>query len=255
MKNLFINIFLIFFGLSFNYAQDGVGINIESPKAILDIQSNDNTNSGILFPLIGKFSSINPSEDQNAMLVFLDKDLLDSPGFEGLYFWDNENELWQYIFQSKMLGLNLFKTIINSDTGFPSIAGINSNTNVWFKTNFETIESPDANTKLENGNLIISKTGFYSVFFTGAVYKTKDDTSATPTEVGIFIDSDVTPILSSLAPLPAADNGNRSVNHTISSMIYLEKGQAISVKTKRTTNMTTVMGPASSYSLTLSFLD
>ena len=34
MKNFFINIFLIFFGLSFNYAQDGVGINIESPKAI-----------------------------------------------------------------------------------------------------------------------------------------------------------------------------------------------------------------------------
>ncbi|SFN58909.1 hypothetical protein SAMN05421738_1161 [Algoriella xinjiangensis] len=27
MKNFFINIFLIFFGLSFNYAQDGVGIN------------------------------------------------------------------------------------------------------------------------------------------------------------------------------------------------------------------------------------
>lgn len=252
-KIIFINS-LIFIGINTLSAQTGVGINTEIPKATLEIKAISNQESGILLPNVNQFSETEPGSDQNAMLVFLDHTLEEGAGFEGLYFWDAEENVWQYIFQNKMLDMNLFKTIIQG-IGFSTISASDSNTNVWFKTNFSSIEAPDGNYKLNNGDLIIGKSGNYSLFFTGGVYKGQGSLTATTTEVGIFLNTNTTPTFVSRTPLPSADNGNRSTNHTISEIIYLTIGQRISVKTRRTSNITTVMGPASNYSLTLSYLD
>lgn len=235
-------------------AQTGVGINMPTPQATLDIQPGENGNNGVLFPNVNQFSPTDPSTAQNGMLVFLDRTFNEGAGFEGLYFWDAEEEVWQYIFQSKMLELNLFKTIIEG-VGFPIIAPGNENTGVWFKTNFTSIEAPDGNYKLQNGDLVIGKSGLYSLLFTGGIYKEIGSTSATSTEVGIFLDNNSYPSFNSLTPLPSADNGNRSVNHTISGVVFLNKGQVLSVKTRRLVYSGTNTGPDSNYSLILSYLD
>lgn len=252
IKKLFL--IISFLGFKTISAQTGVGINTDIPNATLEIKAVNNDSDGIIFPTVNQFSTVEPSTNQNAMLVFLDHTLDEGAGFEGLYFWDAEENIWQYIFQTKMLDMNLFKTIVQS-SGFPNISSSDTNTNVWFKTNFTSIEAPDGNYRLDNGDLIIGKTGNYSIFFTGGVYKGQGSTTATQTEVGIFLNNDSDPTFISSTPLPSADNGNRSTNHTISEITYLTKGQRISVKTRRTANITTVMGAASNYSLTLSYLD
>ncbi|MCW3162367.1 hypothetical protein [Chryseobacterium oryctis] len=238
-------------------AQKSVGINTDSPKALLDISSKSiqtpENSAGILFPTVNHFTSDTPGADQNGMLVFLDNNN-EGAGFEGLYFWDNNNESWQYIFQSKILDKNLFKTMVTSP-GFPTIPSGAASTNIWYKTVFSTIEAPNANYTLSNGDLIIGKTGNYSLLFTGGITKGVGETGATSTEVGVFINNSTTPTLISKSPIPSADNANRSTSHTISSIITLTKGQRISIQTRRTSNSSTDVFPASIYTLTLSYLD
>lgn len=252
-KLLLIN-FLILTAIYHTSAQTGVGINTETPQATLDIKGMNQDSDGFILPTVNRFSDIEPGSDQNGMLVFLNRALEEGAGLEGLYYWDADENVWQYIFQNKMLDMNLFTTTIQG-VGFTDIAPDDSNTNVWFKTNFTSIEAPDGNYKLNNGDLIIGKSGNYSLFFTGGVYKGQGSTTATTTEVGIFINDSGEPRFLSRTPLPAADNGNRSTNHTISEIVYLTKGERISVKSRRISNITTIMGPASNYSLTLSYLD
>jgi len=253
-----INIFFLILSLGSLSAQNGVGINTSTPQSLLDIRAKNpdtpENSAGILFPTVSRFSAADPVQNQNAMLVFLDNAGTGAAGFEGYYFWDDNKKLWQYIFQTKILGKNLFKTLA-SGSGFPIISGGATNTNAWFKTTFTALEAPDANYTLQNGDIIIGKTGSYSLFFTGGVYKDLGDITATPTEVGIFIDNAASPALISKTPLPAADNAKRSTNHTISDIITLTKGQRVSVQTRRTALCNTSVGPESAYTLTLSYLD
>lgn len=253
-----ITIFFLILSLESLYAQKGVGINTSAPQSLLDIRAKNTdtpeNSAGILFPVVSRFSVADPVQNQNAMLVFLDNIGTGTAGFEGYYFWDDNKKLWQYIFQTKILGKNLFKTIA-SGSGFPVIASGDANINIWFKAPFTTLEAPDANYTLQNGDIIVGKTGRYSLFFTGGVYKNAGDLGATTTEVGVFINNGATPVLIAKSPLPSADNAKRSTNHTISDIITLTKGQRISVQTRRTNSCNTAVGPESVYSLTLSYLD
>lgn len=254
MKQIFTLILSAFFCIN-SWSQNNVGINTEEPKAVLDINAIVPESAGILVPTIGKFPETDPDTNQNGMLIFLDKEIANSTGFEGFYFWDDENTTWQYIFQTKMVNMNLYKTIVSSEDGFPNIAPGSQNNNVYFKTTLDEIEAPHPDFKLENGNLVIGKTGMYSLYFTGAVYKGEGSTSATPTNIAIFVDGVEVPNLKSNAPLPSADNGDRSVNHTISAVINLTKDQVLSIHTNRETDITTTMGASSPYTLTLTYLD
>lgn len=251
-----ITLFFLILPLGCLFAQNGIGINTNAPQALLDIQAKNTdipeNSAGILFPTVSRFSSVDPDQSQNGMLVFLDN--ASTAGFEGFYFWDDAKKLWQYIFQTKILGKNLFKTIA-SGNGFPVISNSDTNTNVWFKAPFTGLKAPDANYTLQNGDVVVGKTGNYSIFFTGGVYKNTGDLGATITEVGVFINNGVSPVLIAKSPLPSADNAKRSTNHTISNIITLTKGQRISVQTRRINSCTTEVGPESVYTLTLSYLD
>lgn len=253
-----ITLFFLIFSLGSLYAQNGVGINTSSPRSSLDIRAKNpdtpENSAGMLFPTVSRFSAADPGQSQNAMLVFLDNAGTGAAGFEGYYFWDDNKKLWQYIFQTKILGKNLFKTIA-SGIGFPVIASGDANINIWFKAPFTSLKAPDANYTLQNGDIIVGKTGNYSLFFTGGLYKNSGDLGATLTEVGVFIDNGTTPVLISKSPLPSADNAKRSTNHTISDIITLTKGQRISVQTRRINSCDTAVGPESVYTLTLSYLD
>lgn len=251
-----IKYFIVFFILNTVFLQSQVGINTSEPQALLDIYGVGNDTDGVLVPIVNKFSSVNPSIDQNGMLVFLSKaENEETSGFEGFYFWDDENKSWQYIFQSKVLKMNLYKTIVQvkqKNAAFIIPSGINYN-NVWSKTYFDEIESPNANFQLDDGDLVIGKTGNYSVFLTAAVSKGQGSVTATQTESGLFVNGNLH--LISQIPLPSADNYERTVNHTISEIIHLNKGDRISLRIRRRTNIDTEMSINGYPTLIISNLD
>lgn len=71
------------------YAQ--VGINTTNPNATLDITSSNqatpSASDGLLIPKVDNFSAINPSLDQNGMLVFRTSDNI-------FYYWDHSTTSW-----------------------------------------------------------------------------------------------------------------------------------------------------------------
>ena len=86
MKNLYVLVLLVLVN-SFVYAQ--VGINVENPKATLDIGAidiNTPTNSeGLLIPRINDFPSTDPTVDQDGMMVFITGN---GAPLKGIYYWD-----------------------------------------------------------------------------------------------------------------------------------------------------------------------
>ena len=82
--------------LSFSAAFSQVGVNTTDPKAQLDIRSTDQTapsnTDGILIPKIDAFPAINPTINQNGMMVFLTTAV--GPKLPGFYYWDNSSSSW-----------------------------------------------------------------------------------------------------------------------------------------------------------------
>jgi trimeric autotransporter adhesin len=73
-----------------------VGINTTAPKAQLEIKSSNETTpantDGLLIPKINAFPAINPTVDQQGMLVYLTTTVgTNTPGF---YYWNNSNTTW-----------------------------------------------------------------------------------------------------------------------------------------------------------------
>ena len=85
---------LALFCISFVNAQ--VGIGTTTPKSSLDITISDSANpsstDGLLIPRIDVFPTINPTVDQQGMLVYLTTTTgIDLPGF---YYWNNTTTTW-----------------------------------------------------------------------------------------------------------------------------------------------------------------
>jgi len=72
------------------------GINTTTPKATLDVTASNVvaplSTDGLLMPRINTFPAINPTADQNGMLVFLTT--VDGSNSPGIYYWDHSNTLW-----------------------------------------------------------------------------------------------------------------------------------------------------------------
>ncbi|NHN26841.1 hypothetical protein FIA58_014240 [Flavobacterium jejuense] len=77
-----------------------VGINTTSPSAMLDIKSTDYSNpspkDGLLIPRVNNLSQINPSMDQDGMLIYLSNNLIKNSRVypKGFFYWDNSNTDW-----------------------------------------------------------------------------------------------------------------------------------------------------------------
>lgn len=256
MKLTFILISFLY--SSFLFSQAGnIGINTPLPKARLDISAkstiNPENSAGMLFPTITKFPTVDPGTDQNGMLVYLDSALTPNLGASGLYFWDHSNNRWQFIYQTKVLTNNLFKVVYSASPAFSSI----QQPNVWYKTSFNSIDTPDPNFKINtNGDIVIGSTGTYSIIFTGGIKTEASSTSGVRVEIGIFKNTDTSPTFSTQVVLTVPDNLYRSTNTIITGVISLIKGDIITIKTRQTnfvgSNPTV---PATNYSLILSNLN
>ncbi len=70
-----ITLFFLMLPLGCLFAQNGIGINTSAPQAQLDIQAKNTdtpeNSAGMLFPTVSRFSSVDPAQGQNGMLVFL----------------------------------------------------------------------------------------------------------------------------------------------------------------------------------------
>jgi len=78
----------------FSYTQ--VGIGTTTPKSSLDITVSDSANpantDGLLIPRIDVFPVVNPTVDQQGMLVYLTTTV--GTNFPGFYYWDNTSITW-----------------------------------------------------------------------------------------------------------------------------------------------------------------
>jgi hypothetical protein len=76
--------------------QAQVGINTTTPNAQLEIKSSDQANpannDGILIPKVDAFPAINPTIDQDGMLVYLTTDV--GANLKGFYYWDDATTTW-----------------------------------------------------------------------------------------------------------------------------------------------------------------
>lgn len=95
-KNFFAPSFLVFFICLFAVPVTAqVGINNTDPKASLDITASNvatpTNTDGILIARIDDFSLVNPTIDQDGMLVFVTGNGVPTRGF---YYWDNGTTSW-----------------------------------------------------------------------------------------------------------------------------------------------------------------
>jgi len=110
-----------------------VGINTTDPHAQLEIKSTDQANpantDGILIPKVDAFPAINPTIDQDGMLVYLTNDV--GANFKGFYYWDNTNSVWKSISGDKGWSLTG-----NAGTDVATnFIGTTDNVNLVFKRN------------------------------------------------------------------------------------------------------------------------
>lgn len=239
-------------------AQVGVfGVNELNPKATLHIEANDNLNpeigAGILIPSMKVFPSVNPTSDQYGMLVYRSE--VTGSGFEGFYYWDDPNDTWEYIVTSKLNDIDLNKTsAYGSVFETPMIQGNNS----YIKIPFSVIESPKASYSIDaNGDLIIGQTGKYYLSVTGGV--NKENTTQNNSEqitTSVFINNIASTSLVSKTVFPSPFYNERSVTFAISSIVTLQAGDILSIKTKRGSytqlGTLTVNSP---FTIILSYLD
>ena len=99
----FIRIVFVVLVYSTTYGQ--VGINTSNPEALTDIGVSNVTSpsviDGMLIPRIDNFPAINPTNNQNALMVFLNNNIydvnidgLDKNYTKGFYYWDQINGDW-----------------------------------------------------------------------------------------------------------------------------------------------------------------
>lgn len=112
-----------------------VGINTTNPNAQLEIKSSDQANptntDGILIPKVDAFPAINPTIDQDGMMVYLTTDV--GANLKGFYYWDNTNSVWKSVSGDKGWGLT-GNAGTDAATNF---IGTTDNVNLVFKRNNE----------------------------------------------------------------------------------------------------------------------
>lgn len=77
-------------------AHSQVGINTTTPNALLEIKASNQTTpaftDGLIIPRVENFPSVNPSVNQDGMLVYLNTSI--GINLKGFYYWDNASSLW-----------------------------------------------------------------------------------------------------------------------------------------------------------------
>ena len=122
---IFLNSFSIF---------SQIGINTTNPKSTLDIVASDSNSpsntDGILIPRVNNFPAINPTSDQNGLLIYLTTTVgNNAPGF---YYWDNNSVSWSSVTNTKNVWLINGNTNTNPNNNY---IGTKDNTDFIFRRN------------------------------------------------------------------------------------------------------------------------
>ena len=154
-------IFTICFLLTCIFSMAQVGIGTTTPYAQLDVVSNTPGNptniDGVLVPRVSVFPSINPTNFQNGMLLFLTNTAIfasvsRAPGF---YYWDSLTSNWIGIQTNPTTNWNLLgNATTNPSTNF---IGTTDNIDLVFRRNnsragFIGDPTYDASFNYNNGN-------------------------------------------------------------------------------------------------------
>ena len=260
MGNFKQNLVLLFVALNvlFVRGQIGVvGVNIDSPKATLHIESKNNVSpelgAGILIPRVNVFAPINPTTAQNGMLVF--KSQASNSSFEGFYYWDHPNLNWEYIVTEKIVELDLNKS---SAYGTSFQTNIISGNTSFVRVPFQVLDTPQTSYFIDaNGDLNIGQTGLYYLSFTGGVNKPNTGQNLTEEiSTAVFVNDVINNSLVSKSVFPSVLVNNRSVTFSISRIVTLQRGDKVSIRTRRfSSSQLGTLTVDSPFTLILSYLN
>jgi trimeric autotransporter adhesin len=159
MNKLFF-LYLIFLSIT-GYSQ--VGINTTTPASQLDIKAGNPalpTNiDGVLIPRINSFPAINPTLDQDAMMVYLTT--VFSGNQPGFYYWENASSSWVPV--GGRIGWSLNGNTINGATEF--IGTVNDKDIVFKRFNTRAGLIGVTNTSFGEESLKSTNTGLYNAGF------------------------------------------------------------------------------------------
>ena len=226
--------FLFFiFCISVAITKAQIGINTNQPKAQLQVSAKNlvsgELDTGFGVPLLNNFPEINPTAEQNGMLIYLDTTSVSNA--TGYYYWDAATTSWEFMLDNVSKDLDTSKTIVLGTKFSPSnIGGTITRANVPF----EYITTLDASFELSNGGLKVGKTSTYYLTFSGGVVK---DVNAAVFDYSteILINGNPSNNLTSTNSAPANGGGNtRSATFYIATVLNFNKNDIITVRTTKT---------------------
>lgn len=157
-----------------------VGINTTDPHAQFEIKSSNQANpeatDGILIPKVDAFPAINPTVDQDGMMVYLTTDV--GANLKGFYYWDNTNSIWKSVSGDKGWSLtgNAGTDVATNSIGTTDNVGLKFKVNnaqagfidpVLYNTSFGQVAAKSITTGYRNvafgtQSLSSNTTGYYN---------------------------------------------------------------------------------------------
>ncbi|UUV20488.1 hypothetical protein [Paenimyroides aestuarii] len=236
-------------------AQTLTGVGTQTPKAALHIEPQNavtpKSSAGLGIPVLDRFPAINPTNDQNAMLIFL-RNTTDS-NLEGFYYWDAATNSWEYIVDFKTIGLDTSKTIVSGNAFTPNnITGTGTDSRFIPLTIINSLDPSFSLTT--NGGLKVGKTAKYYLIFTGGIYKTASNQASQYT-TDILINGTVG-TLTSVDSAPGGSIDGRSATFYIAAIVNLTKDDVLTIRTTRgSTTIPNTVSVNTPYTLTMINLD
>ncbi|MCX2678363.1 hypothetical protein OOZ15_00270 [Galbibacter sp. EGI 63066] len=263
MRNLVVCLIVFLVSLDITGQTIKTGVGTDLPLAVLDVRAIDpispDNSTGVSIPKVFNFPVVDPIVDQNGMLIFYEKEPLSTDTkLDGFYYWDNPAGNWEYIMQSKSIKLDFSKTIAMGSV-FDNTMGTGSGP---VKTSFTEMDNLDPDYSLNNGDVIVGKSGLHLIYLTAGVTKKQRPTDpqeniAESFTLEILVNGTTfSPSFVSIGANPSTLNNERSTTFTVSALETLSAGDALSVETARSSaTSTNEVEVSSPYTLTLIYLE
>lgn len=230
--------------------QAQVGINNTQPKATLQVSAKNlvsgEVDTGFGVPVVNAFPEVNPTSDQNGMLIYLDTTSVSNA--TGYYYWDAVTTSWEFVLDNVSKDFDTSKTIVLGTKFSTSNIGGGINT---ANVPFEYITTLDASFELTNrGELKVGKTSTYYLSFSGGVMKAAA-AGIFSYSTEILINGVSASNLTSTNSAPAGNGNTRSATFYIATILNLTKNDLVTVRTTKTSGGNQQVSVDTPFTLTL----
>ncbi|WP_124980979.1 complement C1q domain-containing protein [Nonlabens xiamenensis] len=202
------------------YGQIGLGTN--DPQALLDMRvSNqaapDNTD-GLLIPRLDEFPAVDPTFNQDAMMVFITGN---ATAVRGFYYWDNNSSSWVKVGRDATSDFSLTRVSLS---GNQALAATGAQ-----KINFDNVIF-DINNEFDTANnrFVAQQPGYYRV---NAVYHTVTaQSNSNFYGIAVFVNGSGVPSkeFAHHHAYNAAENASQVTRH-INTVVYLNTNDYIEI--------------------------